>query len=63
MANIKVSYFKKYSITDGAYIDSGIMAPLDVIEKLKGVPIEGTTIDIDDSCLDGNYFYAPPEAQ
>jgi len=63
MAKVKVCYFKKFSIRHGEYIDSGLMAPLDVIEKLRGVPIEGTAIEIEDSCLDGNYFYTPPEAQ
>jgi hypothetical protein len=63
MAKIEVSNFKTFNIPAGESIASKFMAPLEVIKKLNGSPIEGTTIEIDDSCLDGNSFYLPPEVQ
>ena len=59
MSKIKVSSFKTYSITAGEYIISKFMAPDEIISKVNGVPIDNTTIEVDESELNGNYMYLP----
>lgn len=60
MAKIKVSRFKIWSPEKDEYIISKYLAPAEEIARVKGVPIENTTIEVDTADLNDNFMYLPP---
>lgn len=61
MSKVTVYPFKKFDINSGQEIVSGFYATRQAIEQIQGVLMEGNSIEIEESKLDGNGRYKPPE--
>jgi hypothetical protein len=62
MNKVKVCYFTQYDIEEDLSVQSKHMAKLDDLKskkQIKGTPLLKTTIEVDESKLDGNGFYWP----
>jgi hypothetical protein len=63
MAKVKVSRFTIFGGMAGESVDYGHYKTSAKIAELNGKVIEGTTIEVDESEIDGDGAYHPPKAQ
>jgi hypothetical protein len=57
MSKVTVHRFKVFEINSGQEVVSKFYATRQAIEQFKGVLIEGSAIEIEESMLDGNGRY------
>ena len=59
MSKVTVHQFNKFDIISGEMKKSPSYATLAVIKEIKGSVIDGSSIEIEESMLDGNGMYKP----
>jgi len=57
MSKVTVHQFNKFDIISGEMKKSPSYATLTVIKEIKGSVIDGSSIEIEESMLDGNGMY------